>query len=100
MTQALSRANAWDMNDLLGVSRMWSSARAKFAVVSLATLVIGIAACGDDGDHKRAAPDVANGNARSGAPDLDRFLLRNGEEPGFRRGAAPGAAPESGETIT
>lgn len=41
-------------------------------------------ACGDDGDDEPAAPEAANGNARSGARDLDRFLMRNDEEPGFR----------------
>jgi hypothetical protein len=38
--------------------------------------------------------------ARRGAENLDRFLMRKGEEPGFRPGAAPGASPQSGETIT
>ena len=41
-------------------------------------------ACGDDGDDEPAAPEAANGNARSGARDLDRFLMRKREEPGFR----------------
>jgi hypothetical protein len=49
----------------------------------VALLLIG-SACGDDGDDESAAPEAANGNARSGARDLDRFLMRNGEEPGFR----------------
>jgi hypothetical protein len=49
----------------------------------VALMLIG-PACGDDGDDEPAAPEAANGNARSGARDLDRFLMRNGEEPGFR----------------
>lgn len=57
---------------------------AKLGVVALATLVISIAACGDDGDDETTAPEAANGNARAGAGNLDRFLMRDGEEPGFR----------------
>ena len=49
----------------------------------VALMLIG-PACGDDGDDEPAAPEAANGNARSGARDVDRFLMRNGEEPGFR----------------
>jgi hypothetical protein len=79
---------------------MWGTARAKFVVVALATVVIGIAACGDDGDDQRTPAEAANGKAQSGARELDRFLMRNGEEPGFRQGALPGAEPRSGEAIT
>jgi hypothetical protein len=74
--------------------------RAKFGAVALATFVIGIAACGDDDGDETTAPEAANGNARAGAQDLDRFLMRKDEEPGFRPGAAPGALPRSGGTIT
>ena len=49
----------------------------------VALLLIG-PACGGDGDDEPAAPEAASGNARSGGRDLDRFLMRNGEEPGFR----------------
>jgi hypothetical protein len=49
----------------------------------VALMLIG-PACGDDGDDEPAAPEAANGNARSGVRDVDRFLMRNGEEPGFR----------------
>jgi hypothetical protein len=45
-------------------------------------LVLSGSACG--GDDEPAAPEAANGNARSGARDVDRFLMRNGEQPGFR----------------
>lgn len=88
------------MSDLPGVSRMWSTARAKFGAVALATLVIGLAACGGDDGDESTASQAATRNARSGARDLDRFLMRNGEEPGFRRGAAPDQEPQSGGTIT
>jgi hypothetical protein len=71
----------------------------KFGVMALAALAICIAACGDDGG-KPTAPAAANGTEQSAVPDLDRFLMRGSEEPGFRRGAAPGAMPESGGTIT
>jgi hypothetical protein len=84
----------------IGGFEMWGTSGAKLGAVALATLVIGIAACGDDGDDETTAPEAANGNARPGARDLDRFLMRKGEEPGFRPGAAPGALPRSRETIT
>jgi hypothetical protein len=79
---------------------MRSTIRAKFGAVALAALVIGLAACGGDDGDKPAALEAANGNARSAASDLDRFLLRKGEEPGFRPGAGPDQAPQSGGTIT
>jgi hypothetical protein len=68
--------------------------------VSLATVAIGIAACGNDGDNEPTAPEAANATPRALAQDLGRYLMRRDEEPGFRRGAAPGATPESGGTIT
>jgi hypothetical protein len=34
------------------------------------------------------------------AVNVDRFLMQKDEEPGFRQGAAPGAMPESLDTIT
>jgi hypothetical protein len=45
-------------------------------------LVLSGSACG--GDDEPAAPEAANGSAQSGAPDVDRFLMRKGEQPGFR----------------
>jgi len=39
-------------------------------------------ACGGDADEP--APKAANGKAQSGNQDVDRFLLRKGEQPGFR----------------
>ena len=44
-------------------------------------MVLSGSACG--GDDEPAAPESAS-NARSGARDVDRFLMRNGEQPGFR----------------
>jgi hypothetical protein len=63
-------------------------------------LSVGLAARGGDDGDEPTAQEAANGNTRSGARDLDRFLMRKDEEPGFRPGAAPGAAPASGGTIT
>jgi hypothetical protein len=68
--------------------------------VALATLVIGIAACGNDGDPKPTAPEAANATPRADAQDLGRYLMRRGEERGFRPGAAPGAMPRESGTIT
>jgi hypothetical protein len=73
---------------------------AKIGAMALATLAIGMAACGGDDGDDTTAPEAANEKARSGARDLDPFLMRNGEEPGFRQGAAPGAEPRSRQTVT
>jgi len=77
-----------------------SNSRKVFGTAVLAALAIGVAACGDDGDDRPAAPEAANAIARAEAPDLGRYLMRAGEEPGFRPGAAPGAMPRGRETIT
>ena len=72
------------------------------ALASLAVALIlvssGLAACGDGEDGGDETVDAAR--PRSSAPDLNRFLMRKGEEPGFSPGAAPGARPRSRETIT
>ncbi len=73
---------------------------AKLGAAALATLVIALAACGGDDGDETTTQEAANGNARSGARDLERFLMRKDEEPGFRPGARPEAAPRSGGTIT
>jgi hypothetical protein len=53
-----------------------------------ACLVVGLlmigSACGDNGDDEPEAREAAKGNAQSGARDLEQFLMRDGEEPGFR----------------
>jgi hypothetical protein len=67
--------------------------------VALATLVVGIAACGDDGDATPTVRKAASTTAPAPAPDLEQFLMRDGEEPGFRQGAAPGAMPSARDTI-
>jgi hypothetical protein len=78
---------------------MWATLEARLGVVALATLAIGLAACGGDGGDETTAHEAANGSARTASRDLDRFLMRKDEEPGFRLGAAPGAEPASGGTI-
>ena len=66
----------------------------------LTVSLLGIAACGDDnGDEggTTAAPDVETTATTAGESDeaqpakvnLERFLLRDGEEPGFKRIGAP-----------
>jgi hypothetical protein len=98
MVHAVSRADALDMSDLqrFGTCR---TAGAKLGALALATLAVGIAACGDDGENKATAAEAANATPPADAQDLERFLMRDGEEPGFRRGARPGAMPESRQTI-
>lgn len=72
------------------------------ALPSLAVALIlassGLAACGGGEEGGDEAVDTAS--PRSSAQDLTRFLMRKGEEPGFRQGALPGALPRSRETIT
>jgi hypothetical protein len=51
---------------------------------ALAVMAIGLAACGDE-------------TGRS--TDLGQFLMREGEEPGFRPGALPGAMPRTRRTF-
>jgi hypothetical protein len=75
-----------------------SDMEARWVTVALAVTAIGLAACGDDGDEP-TRPQATKGVPRSGAPDLDRFLMRKGEEPGFRPGALPGAMPRTRQTI-
>lgn len=80
------------MSDLRRVGR-------NLQAVALATLVIGIAACGDDGGATPTARKAASTTAPAPSPDLAQFLMRDGEEPGFRQGAAPGATPAARDTI-
>jgi hypothetical protein len=90
----------------LGGVRMSGSARSKLGQLrearwlagALVIAAIGLAACGDD-DDEPAVPESADASAQSEAPDLDQFLMRKGEEPGFRPGARPGALPRTRETI-
>lgn len=43
-------------------------------------------ACGSSGDDGPAAPESASEDGRAGPADIEPFLLREGEEPGFRPG--------------
>jgi hypothetical protein len=56
----------------------------RFAAGLVVTLLLIGSACGADGDDESVAPAPTNGTAPSPAPDVDQFLMRNGEEPGFR----------------
>src|SRR5918996_861302 len=88
------------MSDPREVSGMRRGVVASLGAVALAMLVIGIAACGNDGDNKPTAPEAANATRRADAQELGRYPMRRGEEPGFRPGAAPGAMPRERGTIT
>src|SRR5882672_10409374 len=79
---------------------MSGTAGVKLGGLAVATLVIGLAACGGDDGEKSKARAVATAEARPLAADLDRFLMRKNEEPGYRPGALPGAMPRSRATIT
>ena len=57
--------------------------KARCMTVALAVTAMALGACGE-----------------SGAPDLDQFLMRKGEEPGFSPGALPGAMPRTRVRIT
>jgi hypothetical protein len=88
------------MSDPRKVSGVRRRVGASLGVVVLATLVIGIGACGNDGDDRPAALGAANATPRADAHDLGRYLMRRDEEPGFRPGAAPGAMPRERGTVT
>ena len=77
-----------------------SGSLGKLGILTLVTLAIGLAACGGDDGDDPAAPAAANGNARAGVQDLEQFLMRKDEEPGFRPGARPDQEPQSRGTIT
>src|SRR4051794_29929960 len=69
MVRGDTRADALDMSDL----------RQVLGAAALATLVIGIAACGNGGD-KTSTPKAANATWRADAQDLGRYLMRKDEE--------------------
>ena len=73
---------------------------AKFGALALATLAVGLAACGGDDGDDDTAQEPAKATPQPAAVDLDRFLMRKDEEPGFRPEAAPGAKPAAAETIS
>lgn len=72
----------------------------RLGAIALAALVTGLAGCGGSDSGNSTAPVATTTTARSGAVELDQFLMRTDEEPGFRLGAAPGATPRSRTTIT
>src|SRR5215212_2946538 len=74
MVHAGEPADAPDMSD----PRQISGTRrgAGVGVVALATLAIGIAACGNDDDDRPAKPQAAKAAPRVDAPDLSRYLMR------------------------
>src|SRR4051794_4865238 len=93
MAGALTRAGAWDMSELQGGARVCGGGGGKLGAMALATLAIGLAACGGGSGDQTTTPRAANettvpvaatGTPAAGAPDLERFLMREGEEPGFR----------------
>jgi hypothetical protein len=69
------------------------------APVAAATLLLGLGGCSDDKDDT-AAPTPTTTTASPGNPDLEKLLMQDGEEPGFVRGAQPGAQPSALDTIT
>src|SRR5688572_11873839 len=98
MVHAVLPADAADMSESRQISGMRRGAG--LGVVAFATLVIGIAACGNDDDDRPARPEAAKATPRVDARELGRYLMRRDEEPGFRRGPAPGAMPRERETVT
>src|SRR4051794_25384953 len=98
MVAAGIAADARDMSDPRKV--FGTRCGANLGVVALASLVIGIAACGNGGDNTRTAPEAGSAIPRTVGADLGRYLMRRGEEPGFRPGAAPGATGPERETVT
>jgi hypothetical protein len=66
----------------------------------MATVVTGVTACGGDDGDESTAQVASNGAVQAGAANVGRFLMQNGEEPGFRQGARPDQVPRSRGTIT
>jgi hypothetical protein len=79
---------------------MWGTPGGTLGAVALATLAIGVAACGGDDGDETTTREAADRSSRAEARDLGRFLMRKDEEPGFRPGALPDAAPRSRGTVT
>ena len=80
---------------------MLGASGAKQRTAVLATLVIGLTACGDNDGDDTTAREPANGSCaveRRGR-SIGSLCGKN-EEPGFRPGALPGATPRSRETVT
>ena len=85
---------------------MWGSRGVRMGAVFACTLAIGLVACGDDGEDETSADEAATTGATTGAAeaDLERFLMQEGEEPGFRpispaEARSHGQFPEEFETI-
>jgi hypothetical protein len=67
-------------------------------LVASVTLLLGLVGCGD-GDDDASTPRPTPTTASSNNPDLEKLLMRDGEEPGFVRGALPGAQPSALQTL-
>jgi hypothetical protein len=63
---------------------MWNSG-AKLGVLALATLAIGLAACGG-GDDETSAKDAVAADVQRATVGVERFLLARDEEPGYQPG--------------
>lgn len=77
---------------MTGVLRVWDRADMRRIDRVTAGLAVALVLCGSacGGDDDRAAPGGANGNAKpAAASNVERFLLRAGEEPGFRPDGDP-----------
>ena len=55
---------------------MWRAVARKLGAVAMATLVIGLAACGGDDGDEATAREAANREAWSGALNVNRYLMR------------------------
>jgi hypothetical protein len=67
-------------------------------LVASVTLLMGLVGC-DDSSEETTTPRPTT-TASSSTPDLEKLLMRDGEEPGFVRGALPGAQPSALQTVT
>lgn len=80
---------------------MWGASGLKlWSAAALAVLVLGLTACGDDDGDDTTAQAPASTSAQPAAVNVDEFLMRRGEEPGFRPGAVAGQMPQARDTIT
>jgi hypothetical protein len=69
------------------------------AFVAGVTLLLGVVGC-DSSSDGTSAPRPTTTTTSPGNPDLEKLLMQDGEEPGFVRGALPGARPSALQTLT
>jgi len=69
--------------------------------MAVAALMVGLVACGGNDDEPDASSSTpTESETQTDLPNLEPFLMQDGEEPGFVQGALPDAMPEELQTFT